>query len=64
MFNNESIQVYLYNSFGQKVAYEAIEKGKAAFVHFDITNHQAGSYLVRVTAQGKRDVVKQLQITH
>ena len=64
MFNNESIQVYLYNSFGQKVAYEAIEKGKAAFVHFDITNQQAGSYLVRVTAQGKRDVVKQLQITH
>ena len=64
MFNNESIEVYLYNNFGQKVAHEAIEKGKASLVHFDTANQQAGSYLIRVTAQGKRDVVKQLQITH
>ena len=64
MFNNESIEVYLYNNFGQKVAHENVEKGKTSVVHFDVSNQQAGSYLVRVTAQGKRDIVKQLQIMH
>jgi Ricin-type beta-trefoil lectin domain-like/HYR domain/Secretion system C-terminal sorting domain len=63
MFNNESVDVYLYNAFGQKVAHESVEKGRNGFVHFDVANQQAGSYLIRVTAQGKRDVVKQLQIT-
>jgi HYR domain/Ricin-type beta-trefoil lectin domain-like/Secretion system C-terminal sorting domain len=61
-FNNESVGVYLYDGFGKKVAFQNIEKGKASFVHFDLSNQQNGSYLVRVTAQGKRDVLKQVQV--
>lgn len=62
MLADASIEVYLYNSFGQKVAHERVQKGNTSVVHFDVANQQAGSYLIRVTSQGKRDIVKQLQI--
>ena len=61
-FNNETVSVYLYNAFGQKVDFQDIQKGKAATVRFDVSNQQSGSYWVRVTAQGKRDVMKKVQI--
>jgi hypothetical protein len=61
-FNNETISVYLYNAFGQKVAFQSIQKGKSDIIRFDVADQQSGSYLVRVTAQGKRDVMKKVQI--
>ena len=61
-FNNETVGVYLYNAFGQKVAFQNIQKGKAPIINFDISDQQSGSYWVRVTAQGKRDVMKKVQI--
>ncbi len=61
-FNNETVGVYLYDAFGQKVAFQDVQKGKAATVRFDVSNQQSGNYWVRVTAQGKRDVMKKVQI--
>ncbi len=61
-FNNETVSVYLYNGFGQKVAFQDVQKGKAETVRFDVSNQQSGNYWVRVTAQGKRDVMKKVQI--
>jgi hypothetical protein len=61
-FNNEAIGVYLYNSFGKKVAFQLVQKDKFSVVHFDISNQEMGNYIMRITAKGKRDVIRQLQI--
>jgi hypothetical protein len=61
-FGNETIGVYLYNNFGVQVAFKTVKKDKFNVVHFDISNQQNGSYLMRIVAQGKRDVLRQLQI--
>ena len=61
-FNNETISVYLYNSFGKQVAFQLVEKDKFSIVHFDISNQDTGNYTMRITARGKRDVVRPLQI--
>jgi HYR domain/Ricin-type beta-trefoil lectin domain-like/Secretion system C-terminal sorting domain len=57
-----TVNIHLYNSFGQEVAAQTVEKGKTSIVHLDITNQQSGNYMIRITAQGKRDVTKQLHI--
>ncbi len=61
-FNNETIGVYLYDGFGKKVAFKLVQKDKFSVVHFDISNLPMGNYLMRISAQGKRDVMRQLQI--
>jgi hypothetical protein len=61
-FGNETLGIYLYNSFGVQVAFKTVKKDKFSIVHFDISNQQNGNYLMRIVAQGKRDVLRQLQI--
>jgi large repetitive protein len=61
-FGRETINVYLYNSFGKQVAFQSVQKDKFSVVHFDISNQEMGNYVMRITAQGKRDVIRQLQI--
>ena len=61
-YSNESVDIYLYNGFGQKMAYKTVQKGKNSIIHFDISTQPSGQYLIRIAAQGKRDVTKQLQI--
>ena len=61
-YSNETVNIDLYNGFGQKVAAKTVQKGNNSTVHFDISEQQNGNYLIRITAQGKRDVVKQLNI--
>jgi HYR domain/Ricin-type beta-trefoil lectin domain-like/Secretion system C-terminal sorting domain len=61
-FGHETINIYLYNSFGKQVAFQSVQKDKFSVVHFDISRQEMGSYVMRITAQGKRDVIRQLQI--
>jgi hypothetical protein len=61
-YKNETVGVYLYNGFGKQVAFQNVQKGSASAVHFDISSQPTGQYLIRITAQGKRDVTQQLQI--
>jgi Secretion system C-terminal sorting domain len=61
-FGNESLNIYLYNSLGVQVAFKTVKKDKFSIVHFDILNQENGNYLMRITAQGKRDILRQLQI--
>jgi hypothetical protein len=61
-FGNETINVYLYNSLGIQVAFQSVKKDKFSIVHFDTSKHQNGNYMLRITARGKRDILRQLQI--
>jgi hypothetical protein len=61
-YNNSDVTIYLYNNFGQQVAVQNVPKAKSSVVHFDVASQQNGNYLIRISAQGKRDVLKQLQI--
>ncbi len=61
-YSNETVNIDLYNSFGQKVAQRTVQTTKSGIIHFDVSEHQTGTYLIRITAQGKRDVTKQLHI--
>ena len=61
-FGNESINVYLYNSLGIQVAFQTVKKDKFSIVHFDTSKQENGNYMLRITARGKRDILRQLQI--
>jgi large repetitive protein len=61
-FSNEAIGVYVYNAFGKQVAFQLVQKDKFSVVHFDVSHLEMGNYVMRVTANGKRDVLRQLQI--
>jgi hypothetical protein len=61
-FGNEAINIYLYNGFGKQVAFRSVQKDKFSVVHFDISQQEMGNYVMRITANGKKDVIRQLQI--
>jgi hypothetical protein len=61
-FNNETIGVYLYNGLGKQVAFQLVQKDKFSVVHFDVSHLEMGNYRMRITAKGKRDVMRALQI--
>jgi HYR domain/Ricin-type beta-trefoil lectin domain-like/Secretion system C-terminal sorting domain len=61
-FSNETINIYLYNSFGKQVAFKVVQKDKFDIVHFDISTLEMGNYVMRLAAKGKRDVIRPLQI--
>jgi HYR domain/Ricin-type beta-trefoil lectin domain-like/Secretion system C-terminal sorting domain len=61
-FGNEAINIYLYNGFGKQVAFRSVQKDKFSVVHFDISQQEMGNYLMRISAKGKKDVMRQLQI--
>jgi HYR domain/Ricin-type beta-trefoil lectin domain-like/Secretion system C-terminal sorting domain len=61
-FNNETIGVYIYNGLGNQVAFQLVQKDKYSVVHFDVSNLQMGNYMMRISAKGKRDVLRPLHI--
>jgi hypothetical protein len=61
-FGNDAINIYLYNGFGKQVAFRSVQKDKFSVVHFDISQQEMGNYVMRITANGKKDVIRQLQI--
>jgi hypothetical protein len=56
------VTISLYNQFGQQVLTQQIEKAGSGAVILDVSKTQAGNYLIRVVAKGRKDAVKQLHI--
>ncbi len=61
-FGKDMINIYLYNSLGLQVAFKTVQKDKFSIIHFDISQQEMGNYLMRISAQGKRDILRQLEI--
>lgn len=63
-YKNQSVKVHLYDYLGQLKLVKEIDKVGSQMVDFDVSEQPAGSFMVRVTSKGKRDVTKSVQIIH
>jgi alpha-tubulin suppressor-like RCC1 family protein len=61
-YEGKPVTIYLYDGLGKMVKKTVIEKPSAVPQHLDIQGFKTGSYLVRIQAEGKRDVVRQVAI--
>ncbi len=61
-YEGKTVSLSLYNSLGLMVKKQTIEKATAAPQQVDIQELSAGTYLVRVQSEGKRDVLRQVAI--
>jgi PA14 domain/HYR domain/Ricin-type beta-trefoil lectin domain-like/Secretion system C-terminal sorting domain len=64
IYEGKQVNVYIYNAMGKLVKTTNVESATSAPQHIDIDNLTAGSYLIRIQVDGKRDVTKQVQITN
>jgi HYR domain/Lectin C-type domain/Secretion system C-terminal sorting domain len=61
-YKGKAVSIYLYNQFGQQVLTRQVDKVSGETVNLDISQHQTGNYLIRVTSKGRKDVVHQVHI--
>ena len=59
----ESVQLALFNQFGQKVKQQIVEKVTAQKEKVDISTLQNGVYILQIKAEGKRPIAKKLMVT-
>jgi hypothetical protein len=64
IYEGKQVNVYIYNAMGKLVNTTNVESATSAPQHIEIDNLTAGSYLIRIQVDGKRDVTKQVQITN
>jgi Lectin C-type domain/Secretion system C-terminal sorting domain len=62
-YKGQAVTISMYNQFGQQVLTRQVEKVSGETISLDISQNQAGNYLIRVVAKGRKDAVKQLHIT-
>ena len=61
-YKGQAVSVYLYNQFGQQVLTHQVEKVNGETVNLDVSQQQAGNYLIRVTSKNRKDVARQVHI--
>ena len=61
-YNNKAVQLYMYNNLGQLILTQAVEKASNTPVHLDLNSKISGSYILRITSQGKKDLIKKFVI--
>jgi Secretion system C-terminal sorting domain len=64
VYEGRQVNIFMYNGMGKLVNTTNVESATSAPLHIDIDNFTSGSYLIRVQVEGKRDVIKQVQITN
>ena len=62
-YKGENVAVFMYNKFGQQVITRQIEQSGST-LRLDVSTQSVGNYLIRITAKGKKDVLKKVNITH
>lgn len=63
-YTDNPVSVYLYNTMGQPVLVKHLESAKSGLIQMDVTNIPVGQYLMRVVSKGKKDVTKQVSVSH
>ncbi len=61
-FNGLQVTISVYNQFGKLIQSSQVEKASSAPFHLEFGDVATGSYLIRVQAQGKKEVMRKLQI--
>ena len=64
VYEGKQVNIFMYNAMGKLINTTNVESATSATQHIDIDNLTAGSYLIRIQVEGKRDVIKQVQITN
>ena len=61
-YDGLQVTITVYNQFGKLIQTAQIEKASTAPYHLEFGDVATGAYLIRVQAQGKREVTRKLQI--
>lgn len=61
-YNGLQVTITVYNQFGKLIQTAQVEKASTAPYHLEFGDVASGAYLIRVQAQGKREVMRKLQI--
>ena len=62
VYENKAVNVYFYNAIGKLVKKVEVQNATSAPERVETDDFMPGSYLIRIQTEGKRDVVKQVQI--
>jgi peroxidase len=63
-YKNETVSLYLYNTLGQPIIIKHIDAAASTLVTMDVSDVVVGQYILRVAAKGKKDVTKQVSVSH
>ena len=63
-YQDSPVSVYLYNSLGQPLLIKHVDAAASSLIQMDVTNIPVGQYLMRVTSKGKKDITKQVSVSH
>jgi endo-1,4-beta-D-glucanase Y len=61
-YEGKAVTLQVYNSFGKLMTTQQVDKATSATVHIELGAQVSGEYLLRVTAQGRRDAVKKFVV--
>ena len=61
-YDGLQVTITVYNQFGKLLQTAQIEKASTAPFRLEFGDMATGSYLIRVQAQGKKEVMRKLQI--
>jgi hypothetical protein len=62
-YEGKAVNIYLYNTLGKVMKTMNIEKASSTPQRIDIQGFTTGQYMIRIQAEGKRDVLRQVIIT-
>jgi hypothetical protein len=61
-YAGKAVTLQVYNSFGKLMTTQQVDRATSATVHVELGAQASGEYLLRVTTQGRRDVVKKFVV--
>jgi hypothetical protein len=61
-YEGKSATLYLYDNFGKLMMTQQVEQATNLPVHLDLNGKASGTYLLRVTSEGRKDAVKKFMI--
>ena len=57
-FEGHAVGISVYNQFGKLMSFDQVAKASAAPFRLDVSGNAAGSYLIRIQPEGKRELTK------
>ena len=61
-YTGKAVDIVIYNSFGKVMAREHVDNVSNSVHQLDVNTFAAGQYLIRLSAEGKRDATQQVVI--
>ena len=61
-YKGKDVTIYLYDQLGNTKNVNQVNNANSEPFRLNFDNHSSGSYMIRITTPGKRDIVKQVMI--